>query len=89
MKMTTALMGMKQDKEDLGGGTDDRGSVDVVGAAYIPGAATPEWGLVRSGAKAFLPDVPKERRLRRWGVNRGGGDALQGETTALDVWERT
>ena len=33
-------MRMMQEKEDLGGGTNDRGSFDVVGATYIPGEVT-------------------------------------------------
>ena len=53
--MTKTLTRMTQEKEDLGGGTNDHGSVNVVGAASIPGAATPDRGLVRSGAEAFLP----------------------------------
>ena len=69
MTTTETLMRMTQEKEDLGGGTNDRSSVDVFGAAYIPGETTPERGLVRSGAKSLLPTVTKERRLRHQGVN--------------------
>ena len=42
MMTTTTLMRMTQDKEDLGGGTDDRGSVNIVGAASIPRLITLE-----------------------------------------------
>ena len=59
MTTETTLMMMTQEKEDTKVGTDDRGYVDVVGDASIPGAATPERLSVRSGAKAFLPDVLK------------------------------
>ena len=59
MTAMTTLMRMTQEQEDLGVGTNDRGSVEVVGAASIPGESIPEQISVRSGAEAFLPAVPK------------------------------
>ena len=61
--MMTTLMRMTQDKGDLGGGTNDRGFVDVVRNISIPGETTLEQGLLGSGAKAFLLSFSKERRL--------------------------
>ena len=70
---TETLMRMMLEKEDLGGATNDRGYVNVVGDASLPGAATMEQGSFRSVAEAFLPDVLKERQIHRWVVDGGGG----------------
>ena len=59
--MTTknTLMRIMGEKEDLRGGTDYFGYVNVVGSAYIPVTETPEQVLVGSGAKSFLSAVLK------------------------------
>ena len=69
---TTTLMRITRDTEGLGGITNDRGSVNVARVTSIPGATTPEQGLVRSAAEAFLLAVLKERRLRLRGADGGG-----------------
>ena len=90
---TTTLMRITRDTEGLGGITNDRGSVNVARVTSIPGATTPEQGLVRSAAEAFLLAVLKERRLRLRGADGGGGgggpDAPQGAATVSDGWEQT